>query len=241
MHANSDMTQLPDGLGLTVRIDGLRPLPELTAVLNAVCDEVESRDGNTVVILRLEPAPQEDREWPGMVTVSDVNRWERVLRRLERIAAMNIAVAHGACGGPALDLLLAADFRIGAPDLLLRLPVNEGHFWPGMSIYRLVQHLGVAQARQIVLWGNALSAEKADELGLIDRIAEDIAEAVHTATMLMGRISDRELTVRRQLLIEAGSVEYDEALGVHLAACDRELRRLRDRDAASPENAGCPV
>ncbi|MFJ8434742.1 enoyl-CoA-hydratase DpgB [Kitasatospora sp. NPDC094019] len=226
MHANLDPTPLPDGLGLEVRIDGTRPLAELTAAVNAVCDEVENRTERSVVVLRLDVTPADSRSWPGTVDVRQVNRWERAVRRFERLAAMTIAAARGACGGPALDLLLAADFRIGAPDLLLMLPVNDGHFWPGMALYRLVQHLGVARARQIVMWGNDISVDRALELGLIDQLSEEVAEAVHTATVLMGRISDRELAVRRQLLLEAGSADYDDALGAHLAACDRELRRL---------------
>ncbi|MBD0689542.1 enoyl-CoA-hydratase DpgB [Streptomyces sp. CBMA123] len=235
MNENPDLTQLPDGLGLMVRIDGTRPLAELTALLNSVCDEVENRGEKSVVVLRLDATPADVRAWPGAVAIQQVNRWERAVRRLERLTAMTIAAARGACGGPALDLLLAADFRIGAPDLLLMLPVNDGHFWPGMSVYRLVRHLGLAKARQIVIWGNDISVDRTLELGLIDQISEDVAEAVHTATVLMGRISDQELTIRRLLLLEAGSADYDDAVGVHLAACDRELRRLRqDASAATP-------
>ncbi|MEV0730588.1 enoyl-CoA-hydratase DpgB [Polymorphospora sp. NPDC050346] len=203
-----------------------RPLAELTAAVNAICDEVEQRVERTVVVLRLECTSAESRMWPGEVGIRDVNRWERAVRRLERLPAANVAVASGLSGGPALDLLLAADFRIGAPDLVLVLPVNDGHFWPGMSVYRLVQNLGVARARQIVIWGMDLSVTKASELGLIDQISEDLDDAAHTAVVLMGRVSDQELAVRRQLLLEASTAEYDEALGVHLAACDRELRRL---------------
>jgi isomerase DpgB len=51
--------------------------------------------------------------------------------------------------------------------------------------------------------------------------------------VLVGRVSDRETALRRQLLIEAGSAGYDEALGIHLAACDRELRRLRQAGGAT--------
>lgn len=221
-----DIMELPDGLGLMVRIDGAHPLTELTAALGALCDRVESRRDKTVVVLRLAPAPAERREWPGEVGIQTVNRWERAVRRLERLAAVSIAVAEGTCGGPALDLLLATDYRIGGPDLQLMLPVNDGHFWPGMSVYRLVQHIGVARARQIVMWGVDIPVARACELGLIDQVSEDLEEALHTATVLTGRISDQETAVRRQLLLEAASVGYDDALGIHLAACDRELRRL---------------
>ena len=226
-NAEVGLTQLPDALGVLVELDGGKPLAELTATVNSVCDDSDSRGRQSVVVLRLTASDLERREWPGDVRIQDVNRWERAIRRLERLPTVNIAVAQGICGGLALDLLLATDFRIGAPDLRLMLPVNDGHLWPGMSIYRLVQHLGIAKARQIVLWDTDITLEKATQLGLIDQVSDDLTEAAHTAAVLTGRVSGPELTIRRQLLLEATSVEYEEALGTHLAACDRELRRLR--------------
>ncbi|MEV8510238.1 enoyl-CoA-hydratase DpgB [Actinoplanes sp. NPDC051475] len=236
MTTNVDLAPDTDGLSLILDIDCARSLRELTEMINGLCARVESRVDRTVTVLRLRGTPASGREWPGDVRVPEVNRWERAIRRLERLDAVNIAVATGACGGPALDILLAADLRIAGSDLQLMLPVNDGHFWPGMSMYRLVQHLGVARARQIVLWGIDVPVAKATELGLVDQVYDDVDEAVHTATVLTGRISDRELAVRRQLLLEAGSVEFDEALGTHLAACDRELRRLRAASGAVPED-----
>ncbi|MCX5195627.1 enoyl-CoA hydratase/isomerase family protein [Streptomyces sp. NBC_00249] len=222
----------PDGPDITLRLDAAHPLPRLTAAVDAACDRAEARSERTVVIVRLPQAPAAARSWPGPVDIQQINRWERAVRRLERLPAMSIAVATGPCGGPALDLLLVSDYRIGAPDLRLLVPVNDGHFWPGMAVYRLSQQLGAARTRQIVLWGDDIDAPRAHELGLIDQIAADTDEAVHTATVLMGRISDRELAVRRQLLLEAQTLEFDDALGAHLAACDRELRRLTAPAAA---------
>ncbi|MGW4685451.1 enoyl-CoA-hydratase DpgB [Streptomyces sp. NPDC004244] len=215
-----------DGLRVTLQLDAGQPLPELTAAVNDACARAEERADRSVVLLRLPDAPAGARSWPGPVDIQQINRWERAVRRLERLPSMSIAVASGACGGPALDLLLVSDYRIGAPDLRLLAPVNDGHFWPGMAVYRISQQVGAARARQIVLWGDDIDAGRARDLGLIDQITDDTEEAAHTATVLMGRISDRELAIRRQLLLEAQSLEFDDALGAHLAACDRELRRL---------------
>ncbi|WP_329200201.1 MULTISPECIES: enoyl-CoA-hydratase DpgB [unclassified Streptomyces] len=215
-------------------IDAARPLDELTATVQALCDEVESSRTKTAVVLRL-VGSGERRQWPGDVSVSAVNRWERAVRRLEKLDAITVAVAAESCAGPALDLLLATDFRIGATGLRLVLPVNDGHFWPGMALYRLVRHLGAQRARQIVMWGADIPLGRAVGLGLIDEVGDGIEEALATATALTGRLSNRETALRRQLIAEAVSAEYDEALGLHLAACDRELRRLR---AAAAE---CPV
>ncbi|MET9507640.1 enoyl-CoA-hydratase DpgB [Streptomyces flavidovirens] len=215
-----------NGLCITLQLDAGRSLSELTAAVNDACNQAEERADRSVVLLRLPGPSAETRSWPGKVDIQQVNRWERAVRRLERLPTLSIAVAAGACGGPALDLLLVSDYRVGASDLRLLAPVNDGHFWPGMAVYRISQQLGAARARQIVLWGDEIDVVRAQELGLIDQITDDADSAAHTATVLMGRISDRELAIRRQLLLEAQALEFDDALGAHLAACDRELRRL---------------
>ncbi|MBB4779104.1 enoyl-CoA-hydratase DpgB [Streptomyces rapamycinicus] len=229
-----DRTLLPDGMGILARLDGGSPLPELTAAVNAVCEEAEEPREPTVVVLRFAPSPPGAREWPGDVSIHEVNRWERAVRRLERLDNLTIAVAQGTCGGPVLDLLLAAAFRIGTPDLKLVLPVNDEHFWPGMVLYRLVQHIGPARARRIVLWGSDIPLPDAIELGIVDEVSNDVTEAVRNAAALRGRLSDREARIRRRLLEEATSAEYQDALGAHLAACDRELRRLRNGGPGTP-------
>jgi len=230
-----------DGLALIAPMDTTRPLTELTTLLNALCDEAEAEDDRATVVLQIDCTTTQGREWPGDVTIQMVNRWERALRRLEGLAAATIAVARGACGGPALDLLLTADYRIAADGLEIVLPINDGHFWPGMSLYRLVQHLGLAHARRIVMWGSSLPLQTMAELGVVDEVSDDPDRSLRTAVVLSGRVSDREIAVRRKLLLEAGAVTYEEALGPHLAACDRELRRLRrigDAGATLPDLAG---
>ncbi|MFD0493628.1 hypothetical protein [Streptomyces rhizosphaericus] len=61
-----------------------------------------------------------------------------------------------------------------------------------------------------------------------------MTEAVRHAAVLRGRLSGREAGIRRRLLTEAASAEYQDALGAHLAACDRELRRLRNSGPGTP-------
>ncbi|MFB7274194.1 enoyl-CoA-hydratase DpgB [Streptomyces sp. NPDC056244] len=220
-----DVAELADGLGFILEIDGTRALDELTASVNSVCSRAEGHGTQSVVVLRLSSAPA-DRTWPGRVRIGEVNRWERAVRRLERLAAVTVAVSEGTCGGPALDLLLTVDFRIASPDSRLLLPVNDDHFWPGMAVYRLVGQLGAAQARRLVLWGHEITAAHAVSLGVVDEIGGDVEEALRAAVVMLGRLSGAEVAVRRRLLLEASSTSYEEAIGTHLAACDRELRRL---------------
>ncbi|GAA4207640.1 hypothetical protein GCM10022252_71590 [Streptosporangium oxazolinicum] len=77
-------------------------------------------------------------------------------------------------------------------------------------------------------------------MGLVDQISDDLSEAVQTAAILRGRLSGREVTIRRRLLPEAAGAEYEEALGAHLAAYDRELRRLQASGTSGTARHGGP-
>lgn len=209
-------------------LDGTQTMEDLTGSLNTLCGRAEDLEDECIVVLRLTgPESGPSTLWPGAVGVQLVNRWERAVRRLERLPAITIAVVQGTCGGPALELLLASDYRIGSPDLRVLLPVNDGQFWPGMAMYRLVHQVGAARSRQLVLWGHEIAADRCLHVGLVDDINSDIDETVAAARVLLGRQPGAEVAIRRQLLLEATSTTFDEALGTHLAACDRELRRLQ--------------
>ncbi|MEU4262699.1 enoyl-CoA-hydratase DpgB [Streptomyces sp. NPDC025273] len=232
-HVTRDVAEFIDGLGFILTVDGTRPLDELTASVTSVCARAEEGGGQNVVVLRLRSAPP-DRSWPGRVRIGEVNRWERAVRRVERLAAVTVAVPEGVCGGPALDLLLTSDFRIASPDFRLLLPVNDEHFWPGMAVHRLVAQLGAAQARRLVLWGHEITADQAVSLGLVNEIGHDMEEALRATVVMLGRLSGAEVAIRRSLILEASATPYEEAIGTHLAACDRELRRLaRDEETAT--------
>lgn len=216
----------------TLPLDCAAPLTEQTGLLNDACARIERGPGPSVLALRPTGLPSA-AGWPGPTGIQEVNRWERALRRLERLrGAVSVCAVEGECGGPALDLLLACDYRIVSPDLRLVLPVNDGHFWPGTAVHRLARELGSGHARRLVLWGHELTADQAREVGLVDQVSVDLDEAVQAAAVLLGPTAGPELAVRRQLLKEAGATGLDEALGTHLAACDRELRRLRAGEPA---------
>jgi isomerase DpgB len=209
--------------------------PELTGSVQAVCDRIEDavERGETrpVVVLHLTGGTSPDHadgdvNWPGDgADVHEVNRWERALRRLERLPAAVIAVAEGHCTGPAIEVLLTADYRIGAVDVSMGLPVRSGQVWPGMSVHRLATQVGIARARQLVLFGRNVPADVARRIGLLDEVATDVVQAAEFALNLVGGVEGSELAIRRRLLLDAATTSFEDARGVHLAACDRTLRR----------------
>ncbi|NGN66170.1 enoyl-CoA hydratase/isomerase family protein [Streptomyces sp. A7024] len=221
------------GEALTVHVDGAAPLS--AAAVEAVrtfCDQAEDRGGSGLATVYVTGTPAGG--WTRGLDVSLVNKWERALRRLERLPLATVAVARGDCGGTALDALLAADIRVATPDTQLRVVDGGAGTWPGMAGYRLVQLAGVARIRRAVLFGLPVDAAEALALGLVDEVATDPAAAVAAAAGLVSGRSGRELAIRRQLLFDARTTSFEDALGPHLAACDRTLRGAADqKDRAS--------
>jgi isomerase DpgB len=96
-----------------------------------------------------------------------------------------------------------------------------------MTLHRLANQLGVARARGLALFGGTLAAERALVVGVLDEISFDIAGSI-AAVAKAARDAGEDLAVRRRLLLDAPGTTFEEALGAHLAACDRSLRRLHE-------------
>jgi isomerase DpgB len=211
---------------IALYVDGAEPVTTRTMdAVRAVCEQVEDGAFEGPVVVLVSGAP--DGGWAEGLALAQVNKWERVLRRLECLPVPTVAIAQGSCGGPALDALLATDYRIAAGPVRLAMPAASGAVWPGMALYRLVhQASSPAAARRAVLFGADLDTGTALDAQLLDEAAADLDEALAIVGKLVGGLSGEELAVRRRLLFEAGTTAFDEALGAHLAACDRMLRRV---------------
>ncbi|MBL1290052.1 enoyl-CoA-hydratase DpgB [Streptomyces sp. NPDC057067] len=208
---------------LTLVIDGTEPPSAVTAAtVQAFCDTAEDRAGAGTVVVRVSGAPAEG--WTSGLDVSAVSKWERALRRLERLARATVVVASGDCGGAALDVFLACDIRTVTPDTRLLVARDAAATWPGMAGYRLVQLGGAARVRRALLFGEPIDAATALRIGVADELTEDPEGALAAAVALVGALVGDEIAVRRQLHFDAATTSFDEALGSHLAACDRVLR-----------------
>lgn len=210
---------------LAIRIDGGRPLSaKLVAALAATCDRAEDSGVSDPVIIEVSGTPGEPLD--SDLSVALVSKWERALRRLERLPAATISIASGECGGLALEALLATDYRIATPSARLLIPLAAGATWPGMAVYRLIRQAGAAAVRRAVLFGVPIDAADALAMHLIDELTDDVSSALTAATELAAAFSGAEVAIRRQLMLEAPAVSFEDALGVHLAACDRVLRQV---------------
>jgi isomerase DpgB len=229
----SDLSRLTD---FYLELDGSGALSvPLVDQVNAVCRQVGDGKKDAILLVRVAGARGDaDAPWPYDVDVHTVNQCERALRRLERLPAVTVAVVDGVCRGPALDVLLTTDYRLAAPDARLRVASVGRSTWPGMALHRLANQVGVARARQAALFGTDLDAPRAGDWGLLDEVVEDPAARCREVLDRLAGTSGKELSIRRQLLFEASSTSFEDALGSHLAACDRALRLASTGPDAAP-------
>jgi len=99
-----------------------------------------------------------------------------VFDRLEALPCPTVAAIHGFALGGGLETALACRYRVAVADerLALGLPEVQLGLHPGFGgTVRSVRLLGVRPAMQLMLTGKPLRAEKALQLGLVDRLVSE--------------------------------------------------------------------
>lgn len=114
------------------------------------------------------------REW----TTQEFRRNSRVLGRvfdgIETMEKPVVAGIEGTCVGGGLELALACDVRIVAPDATLGFPEHNIGLIPGLGgCSRLVHLVGPGVAKDLVFSGRLVDGETARDLGLVERVREN--------------------------------------------------------------------
>lgn len=96
-----------------------------------------------------------------------------------------VVAARGVSYTVAVELMLAADIRIAAPDTRFgQLEVQRGFYPCGGATVRLMQNVGWGNAMKIILGGQEFSGEDAYRMGLVQQLApaaEVLAAAIAQA------------------------------------------------------------
>ncbi len=101
-------------------------------------------------------------------------RLQRPLTMLENMDKPVIAVLHGVCIGFGLEIALAADLRVAAPDTKLSLPETRLGLVPDVGgTTRLLRTVGRSRAKDIIFTARDVPTDEALRIGLVDRVAED--------------------------------------------------------------------
>ena len=120
------------------------------------------------------------------------NFFQRAAYDWVRLPMPVIAALHGNCLGGGLQIALAADIRIAAPDARLSVMEVKWGLIPDMSITRTLPRLvGIDIAKELTYTGRVFSGEEAARLGVVTRVTGDpLAAARQLAAEIAARSPD---------------------------------------------------
>ena len=97
--------------------------------------------------------------------------WERLSGAIARHPGLTIAALNGTVAGGAMGMVLACDLRIAVPTAKFFYPVMKLGFLPQPSDpKRLLQLVGPARTKLILMVGQKIGADQAQSWGLIEEI-----------------------------------------------------------------------
>ena len=132
-----------------------------------------------------------------------------VVDTIESSSKPVIAAMHGTALGGGLEVALACHYRLATSSAKLGLPEVKLGILPGAGgTQRLPRLVGVAEALPMIVTGEAISAPRAEEIGLVDRLASDVgleADAVAFAREMALREEHPRTSRRTDKIEEAAS------------------------------------
>lgn len=160
---------------------------------------------------------------------------QNVVRQLRTMSKPTIAAVSGAAIGAGCDFALACDMRVLAPDAILREGFVRVGLVPGDGGGWLLPRLiGRARATEFLLTGADISAERADEFGLANRITETPIETAEALASEFRTIPKQAVQRTKQLTQIESFEEYCETAARYQYECvqdsehDEAVQAMRD-------------
>ena len=98
----------------------------------------------------------------------------RAARAISECARPVVAVVNGAAFGGALEIAMACDWRIAAEKARFGMPAAKiGVVYTATGLRRFVASLGPARAKELFLTGTPITADRARDIGLVERVVRD--------------------------------------------------------------------
>jgi enoyl-CoA hydratase len=161
-------------------------------------------------------------------------RWtrlgQRVFASLAELPQTTIAVLAGSAFGGGLELAMHCDFRVAAADIAVGLPEATLGTTPGWSgLGRIVEIAGFGAARTLALTGQAMTADDALRLGVVDIVAHDAQDATARLVADLLRTTPTAQSILKRALTSASPAAaatlIDSLAGAYLAECGETMTR----------------
>ncbi|OLO38935.1 hypothetical protein BTR23_10335 [Alkalihalophilus pseudofirmus] len=94
-----------------------------------------------------------------------------IMNKLEELEQVTIVAINGTCIGGGLALALACDFRIMTEEAIISIPeVARGIFFTWGSTPRLINIVGVAKAKELIMLCDPIEADEALRMNLVTKV-----------------------------------------------------------------------
>lgn len=205
---------------------------EVTRQLDRAIAELESSDETRAVIVTgsgdrafcVGSDVKEFESLRGRVGEGKLLLEKAVYRRLARLPSPTIAAINADALGGGLELALCCDFRVADEGARLGLPEVRLGVMPGSGgTQRLPRIVGEAIAKEMILTGEIMDAERAERIGLVSRVAPsgsvmDLANELADTIATRGPVAVREA---KRAINLAFDVPLDQGLAAELDSSER--------------------
>ena len=117
--------------------------------------------------------------------------------KLQQLSRPTLAVIRGACYGGGCGLALACDIRLAETGASFAItPAKLGILYSLVDTQRLVSAVGQANARELLLTGLPVDAERAQRIGLVQRLADTSALAQAEAELITSLVENSQYSLR---------------------------------------------
>lgn len=211
----------------------------LRAIDAAVAGLIEDHDVRAVVVTgagdKAFCAGADLKERMVMDTEQTYERIELINNAFNQLAALpkpTLCALNGSAYGGGLELALTCDFRIAVDTAELGLTEVRLGIMPGAGgTQRLPRVVGVARAKEMILLGRRISAQRAYEIGLINEVVPpgQLGAAVDRWLAELDGCAPVSVTVAKEAIDKGWDQPLDEGLQTERGCYDATLR-TEDRD-----------
>lgn len=194
------------------------------ALVTGAGDQAFSSGGDlgSTIPLMMRTRPPEG-EWEERFSADRKQLYRAILRGAEFFKPVVVAInGHALAGGA--EFVLGTDIRVMSSEATIGVTeVRRGLIAGGGSLVRLARQVPWAMAMELALVGEAVSAEQALAIGLVNRVVPP-GEVLATAEELARRISlgaPVALAKTKEAMVRSNGRPFDEAFAIE-AQCTRE-------------------
>jgi enoyl-CoA hydratase/carnithine racemase len=148
-----------------------------------------------------------------------VQRYEEIAEgaqlRLQTFDKPTLAMIRGYCLGAGLNIANVCDLRIAAEDARFGIPAAKmGLGYRASAMKNLVDVVGAARAREIMITARQFSAAEAKEMGLVHRVAPgaELEKSTREYCELIAGNAPLTMRAAKRIIREVVSSEYDAVL-----------------------------